>query len=185
MKIFKIFSVYKYKRIFYFQLTDTKIWWFSPKFGIQFLTRMGSLNFGLVRYILSVRVLSTLFHGLFLSFFSEHLIFLIFHLQNNTQMLKKQPKRKDLWTRQAFLSSKPIQETLVLFAFKSTFLADFTCFKVKCFSFYLEWCFLKDFFCILKKTLIVSDWLSLRKRFSAKNIVLFFIEISVLTLEYH
>jgi len=99
------------------------------------LVQVISLNFGLVRYILSVRVLSTLFHGRFLSFFSEHLILLIFHLQNNTQMLKKQPKRKDLWTKQAFLSSKPIQETLVFFAFKSTFLADFTCFKVKCSSF--------------------------------------------------
>ena len=43
MKIFKIFSVYKYKRIFYFELTDTKIWWISPKFGIQFLTRMVSM----------------------------------------------------------------------------------------------------------------------------------------------
>ena len=40
MKVFKIFSVYKQKRIFYFQLTNTKKWWISQKFGIQFLTRV-------------------------------------------------------------------------------------------------------------------------------------------------
>ena len=71
---------------------------------------------------------------------------------------KSNPKERNVDEGNVFVI-KTNPRMFAFFCFQSTFLVDFSCFKVKGFSFWPKWTFWKDFLCILEKMSDASDWL--------------------------
>ena len=71
---------------------------------------------------------------------------------------KNNPKERNVDEGNIFVI-KTNPRMFAFFWFQSTFLVDFSCFKVKGFSFWPKWSFWKDFLCVLEKMSDASDWL--------------------------
>ena len=84
----------------------TNYWKTQQSFDKNILVQVISLNIWFLTKIFNVVILLTVFNCRLLSFFSWHLNMLIFHPQNNTQMLKKHQLVKNCAAEATILSSK-------------------------------------------------------------------------------